>query len=176
MSRESLLPLLAEYALEHGLAGLSLRRLAKAAETSDRMLLYHFGTKEKLLAELLEYIVAGFITALDDVLPTGRMESRAAYLEAVADATRGPAFRPFQVLWWQVVAGAAQGEGVWRAAAGTIADRLFGWIEDLLPAADPARSQAARHILTLLEGAQMLDAIGRSNHADDALAALPPAP
>ena len=181
MTRATLLPLLAAYVLEYGIAGLSLRPLAKAAGTSDRMLLYHFGTKEKLVTELLEFIAAGFVAALDDVLPTGRMDSRLAVLEAVAGATRGPAFQPYLVLWWQIVAGAAQGEGMWRAAAGTIADRMFGWIEDLLPADDPARHQAARHILTLIEGAQMLDAIGRANLADPvleagwALAALPAA-
>ena len=182
MTRETLLPLLAAHVLERGIAGLCLRPLAKAAGTSDRMLLYHFGTKDKLVAELLEFIAAGFVAALDDILPTGRMDSRVAVLEAVAGATRGPAFQPYLVLWWQIVAGAAQGEGMWRAAAGTIADRMFGWIEDLLPADDPARPQAARHILTLIEGAQMLDAIGRANLADPvleagwALAALPAAP
>lgn len=176
MTRENLLPLLAAHVLDHGIHGLSLRPLAKAAGTSDRMLLYHFGSKDKLVAELLEYIAAGFVTALDDVLPTGRMESRSAVLEAVAAATRGSAFGSYLVLWWQIVAGAAQGDAVWRAAAGTIADRMFGWIEDLLPADDPARPQAARHILTLIEGAQLLDAIGRPNLADDALAALPSAP
>ena len=54
MSRETLLPLLAAYVLENGLADVSLRPLAKAAGTSDRMLLYHFGSKEELVAALLE--------------------------------------------------------------------------------------------------------------------------
>ena len=181
MTRENLLPLLAAHVLEHGIAGLSLRPLAKAAGTSDRMLLYHFGTKDKLVAGLLDYIAAGFVTALDAVLPTGRMASRSAVLEAVAAATRGATFRAYLVLWWQIVAGAAQGAGVYREAAGKIADQLFGWIEDMLPADDPARAYAARHILTLIEGAQMLDAIGRSDLVDPALEAdwvlapLPPA-
>ena len=176
MTRETLLPLLAAYVLEHGIAGLSLRPLAKAAGTSDRMLLYHFGTKQQLVAELLEFIAAGFQVALDGVLPTGRMASRAACLEAVATATRGPAFGPYLVLWWQIVAGAAQGDAAFKAAAGAIMDRLFDWLKELLPLGDPAPHEAARHILTLIEGAQMLDAVGRSQFADAALAALPPAP
>ena len=175
MTRETLLPLLAAYALEYGIAGLSLRPLAKAAGTSDRMLLYHFGSKEKLLVELLQYIAAGFEAALDGVLPTGRMASRAACLEAVASATRGPAFGPYLVLWWQIVAGAAQGDVACKAAAGAIMDRLFDWLKELLPIDDPAPHEAARHILTLIEGAQMLDAIGRPQFADAALAALPAA-
>ena len=176
MTRENLLPLLAAHVLEHGIAGLSLRPLAKAAGTSDRMLLYHFGSKDNLVADLLAFISSGFQLALDEVLPTGRLASRAAVLEAVAAATRGPSFGPYLVLWGQIVAGAAQGEAAYRAAAGTIMDRLFDWLKELLPLGDPAPHQAARHILTLIEGAQMLDAIGRPELADAALAALPAAP
>jgi AcrR family transcriptional regulator len=42
-----------DYVLEHGLTGLSLRPLAAALDTSTRMLLYDFGSKEKLVSEVL---------------------------------------------------------------------------------------------------------------------------
>jgi AcrR family transcriptional regulator len=42
-----------DYVLENGLAGLSLRPLAAALGTSTRMLLYDFGSKEQLVAEML---------------------------------------------------------------------------------------------------------------------------
>jgi len=42
-----------DYVLEHGLIGLSLRPLAAALGTSDRMVLYHFGTKDELVAAVL---------------------------------------------------------------------------------------------------------------------------
>jgi AcrR family transcriptional regulator len=42
-----------DYALEHGLIGLSLRPLATALGTSDRMLIYHFGSKAGLVASVL---------------------------------------------------------------------------------------------------------------------------
>ncbi len=42
-----------DYALEHGLIDLSLRPLAASLGTSDRMLLYHFGTKDDLVAAIL---------------------------------------------------------------------------------------------------------------------------
>jgi AcrR family transcriptional regulator len=176
MTRATLLPLLAAHVLEHGIAGLTLRPLARAVGTSDRMLLYHFGTKEKLLTELLDHISASFVTALEAILPRGRLRSRAACLEALSAATRGERFRPYLALWWQLVAGAAQGDLTARAAAGAIMDQLLGWVEELLPLTDPEPGQAARHILTLIEGAQMLDAVGRPEIADVALAGLPPAP
>jgi AcrR family transcriptional regulator len=42
-----------DYVLEHGLITLSLRPLAAALGTSDRMLLYHFGSKDALVADVL---------------------------------------------------------------------------------------------------------------------------
>jgi len=42
------------YLGEHGLAGLSLRPLATALGTSDRMLVHYFGTKEALVRQALE--------------------------------------------------------------------------------------------------------------------------
>lgn len=39
---------------DHGLAKVSLRPLARALGTSDRMLLHHFGSKDQLLTQVLE--------------------------------------------------------------------------------------------------------------------------
>lgn len=42
-----------DYVLSRGLIGLSLRPLAAELGTSDRMLLYHFGSKDQLVADVL---------------------------------------------------------------------------------------------------------------------------
>ena len=41
------------YVLSHGVADLSLRPLAKALKTNARMLVYHFGSREGLMREIL---------------------------------------------------------------------------------------------------------------------------
>lgn len=51
--RESVANAATDYVLEHGLVGLSLRPLAAALGTSDRMLLYHFDSKDDLVATVL---------------------------------------------------------------------------------------------------------------------------
>ena len=51
--RDELAEAATDYALEHGLIGLSLRPLAEALGTSDRMLLYHFEDKDDLVATIL---------------------------------------------------------------------------------------------------------------------------
>jgi AcrR family transcriptional regulator len=45
-----LLDRLADYVLAHGLTASSLRPLARAAGTSDRMLLYYFADKDAVMA------------------------------------------------------------------------------------------------------------------------------
>ncbi|MFD9125343.1 TetR/AcrR family transcriptional regulator [Kitasatospora sp. NPDC059571] len=51
--REAVLTRATDYVLAHGLAGLSLRPLAAALDTSPRMLLYDFGSKQELVAAVL---------------------------------------------------------------------------------------------------------------------------
>jgi AcrR family transcriptional regulator len=51
--RDALADAATDYVLAHGLIGLSLRPLAAALGTSDRMLLYHFDGKDDLVATVL---------------------------------------------------------------------------------------------------------------------------
>src|SRR3954447_25927128 len=44
------------YFLRHGVANLSLRPLAAAVGTSARMLLHYFGSREALIAEVMEQV------------------------------------------------------------------------------------------------------------------------
>ena len=54
--RDELLSRATDYVLEHGLIGLSLRPLAAELGTSDRMLVYHFGTKDALVVALIHSV------------------------------------------------------------------------------------------------------------------------
>jgi AcrR family transcriptional regulator len=50
---EELRDAIVEYLTKHGLADLSLRPLAKAVGSSPRVLLYYFGSKERIVVEVL---------------------------------------------------------------------------------------------------------------------------
>jgi AcrR family transcriptional regulator len=52
--RDTLLAACTDHVLAEGLIGLSLRPLAKAVGTSDRMLIYHFGNRDGLVAAILD--------------------------------------------------------------------------------------------------------------------------
>lgn len=67
---EELRGAIVQYLIEHGLAELSLRPLAKAIGSSPRVLLYYFGSKEKMVGEILAEI---------------RQRQRASYDQASAD-------------------------------------------------------------------------------------------
>jgi AcrR family transcriptional regulator len=77
--RAKLLYEVADYILSDGLADLSLRPLATAIDTSPRMLLYFFGSKERLLAEALAHIRTreqlDFKRAVSKPMPADRLES-----------------------------------------------------------------------------------------------------
>ncbi len=170
LDRQAMLCAMAAHVLQHGLSDASLRPLAKAAGTSDRMLIYHFGNKEALMAELLGYLANAYSEALDEALPTGRADSRGECLYSIAAATRRPQFVPYLALWWQIVAEASRGNETYRTSAREIMRKLLGWVEDFMPAGEADPAGAAQHVLTLIEGAQMLDAVGCSDIADAALA------
>ncbi|MEE4199946.1 TetR/AcrR family transcriptional regulator [Erythrobacter sp.] len=169
LSRETLLPLLAAHVLEHGLGGASLRPLAKAAGTSDRMLIYHFGNKETLIRELLEYIANVYATALDMALGDERARTRQQCLARILDQARQPSMQRFMVLWWEIVAGAARGIPGYGAAAEAMIAKQLVWLEQQMPEDDPDPAGGARFLLTLMEGTLMLGAVGHARTALDGL-------
>lgn len=171
MTKDSLLPLIAAHVLAHGLGQASLRPLAKAAGTSDRMLLYHFGSKEALMADLLGYIAQIYAAALDAAIGGGRAASRAEVVTRILAQGDAPEMQPFLALWWEIVAGAARDVSGYKAAAGAMMEELLGWLETQMPADDPDPHAGACYLLTLIEGALMLGAIGHGATAHQGLLA-----
>lgn len=171
MSRDTLLPKLAAYVLEHGLGTASLRPLAKAAGTSDRMLIYHFGNKDQLIADTLEYTAAIYSASLDTAMGEDRAITRQEVASRILAKTRQAEMQPFMVLWWEIVAGAARGVESYRVAAEAMMTRLLQWLEEQMPDNDPDPKGGARYLLTLIEGTLMLGAVGHARTAREGLLA-----
>ncbi|MGD9958480.1 TetR family transcriptional regulator [Nocardioides sp.] len=83
--RDELAQAATDFALEHGLIGLSLRPLAAAIGTSDRMLLYHFTDKDDLIASVLRVSVDWSVATLRALPPAP--DVRAAVLALWAAMT-----------------------------------------------------------------------------------------
>lgn len=119
-AKAELLARLMEEVAARGLADRSLRELAGAVGSSHRMLLYHFGSRDGLVAE----IVAAQEGAQRDALRTlGTEESTPAdVVRRLWDQVSSPELRPFVLLFFETVAYAARGPAH--------ADLTSAWLAD----------------------------------------------
>jgi AcrR family transcriptional regulator len=143
--REDLLELAYAYVLEHGLADMSLRPLAKAIGSSPRVLLFLFGSKDELVRALLARARADELEHADGALE-------------VWEWLAAPEHRGLLTLWTEAYARSlAQPDGPWGDfARATVEDWLAlldgdtgalavlrGGMLDLLATGDEPRVTAA---------------------------------
>ena len=159
---------MADYLLEAGLSAASLRPLAAAAGTSDRMLLYYFADRDELLVATLTRIAERLTAMLDAALPPGTRLDFKALLIALRTATGSPALVPYMRVWLELAAGSSQHRQPEQGVAHAIMAGFEAWVVDHLDDAEPAA--AAALLLAVLEGALFLDAVGRRDLADAAVA------
>ena len=130
-TRERLLAAAVEYAAEHGLADLSLRTLAAALGTSHRMLIFHFGSKEGLLVEVVREVEARQRALLaehraDPALdPLGQMQALWEHLTS-------PALWPYERLFFEVYAQGLLGKEPARRLLDDAVDAWLPPVVDLL--------------------------------------------
>ena len=170
--KSALLHAMAGHVLNHGLNTASLRPLAKAAGTSDRMLIYHFGSKDGLIAALLEHVAGMMAQGLNAALADARSDTVGACVAELVALLRTPAFQPFSNLWLDIVSASGQGAELHRAVGQNVIEGFLQWIEGRLPDHVVDRTSTARLALTLIEGILVMDAVGQSETADAAVAAL----
>jgi AcrR family transcriptional regulator len=106
-AREQLLERVMAFAAAEGIAGKSLREIARGAATSHRMLLYHFGSREGLLAAIVAAIEAqqrAVMVAMAEHARTPR-ELMIGLWEQVSREE----LRPFVKLFFEVFGLVAQG-------------------------------------------------------------------
>ena len=82
--KQALLDACIRYLLRHGIADLSLRPMAAEAGTSARLLIFHFGSKEKLLGEVLDEMQARLQQSFTGLLQA-KSEGRVAPLRMFWD-------------------------------------------------------------------------------------------
>jgi len=133
--RQELLERAYRYALRHGLADLSLRPLASAIESSPRVLLFLFGSKDGLVRALIERARADEVALLERV----RDETARGDLATVVRTTWrwlvDPAHRPLLILWLEAYARSlTEPDGPWGGFARQVVD---DWLAILAAAQAP---------------------------------------
>jgi AcrR family transcriptional regulator len=103
-----------EYVAQHGLGDLSLRSMASALGTSHRMLIHHFGSKERLWVEIVRTVEARQRELLAEILATPAPDPDPD--QPVAEAMRAwwrhisdPALWPNERLFFEIYGQALQG-------------------------------------------------------------------
>ncbi len=111
-TRERLLAAAIDAAAEHGFSQLSLRQLAAHLGTSHRMLLFHFGTKDAMLLEIVRAVEQQQRDAvlLSTSQPDGSITgSPAARMNEFWDRLRDPAMWPYERLFFEIYVQAMRG-------------------------------------------------------------------
>jgi AcrR family transcriptional regulator len=149
---------------------LSLRPLAEALGTSSRMLIYHFGTKERLLLEVVAAARARQYAMLEEWTAAGATLTEV--MRSYWQWARQDASQPYLRLFFEVFGMAVQGrpgtDGVLEALSGD-AMRLFGSLAQQ-DGADEASDELAMMAICMLRGAlfQLL-ATGERDRLDGAM-------
>jgi AcrR family transcriptional regulator len=162
--RQQLLDACTDHALEHGLPD-RLGPLAAASGASSRMLIYHFGTRDGLLREILGQARRRQVEAFTELLRVRPEEPYTATLSHAWSAMTGPRGRPYLRMFSRLHDTA--GEPLWPGF------RRVATTDWLAPLEQGMRSlgrpELATVVLALIRGLLMdLDATGdavRTNQA-----------
>lgn len=149
-ARETLRAAVADYLLENGLADLSLRPLAAAAGTSARMLVYHFGSKEGLIAEAMAEIRSRQRTLAERWIARHPKASPEELLRFVWSWITAPEHEPYLRLFLEVLGrGVRKGEHFAEFSRATF-EEWVDWAERRAGRAGrTAEAARARAILTV---------------------------
>lgn len=171
--RQAAIERMADYILSEGLGAATLRPLAAAAGTSDRMLLYYFADKDELITVTLHRIAERMTTQLDAIIPIAPSRPFSLLVEQVWSAMKSESLQPFMHVWLDLASGAARNLQPQREIAGEIIDGFLVWARGRLqPDADGEPSSSAPLFLAAVEGMYLLRAIGRDILADAAVKSL----
>jgi AcrR family transcriptional regulator len=131
-SKDALLKKVLDFAATDGIADRSLREIAAGVGTSHRMLLYHFGSREGLLAAIVGEMEAQQRAAMTE-LASQNGETAADLMGQLWQQVSSPELRPFVRLFFEVFALAVRGApGTGRLLEGLTTT----WVEDAVRAAE----------------------------------------
>lgn len=131
------------YALEHGLADLSLRPLAAAIGSSPRVLMFLFGNKDGLVRALLARARSDELAMLDRLRATsdGAPIGLAMATEQIWSWLSTPEHRPLLTLWTEAYARSlVDPDGPW---AGFAQSTVEDWFTVLTTAQPPEERESA---------------------------------
>lgn len=166
LNKADLLAAMAAHVRHVGLAGASLRPLARAAGTSDRMLIYHFGNKANLIEALLARLADEMLGAMNAILPDAPAASEADLIGEIIALYRTPTFQPYRRIWFDILSATMGDKPVHGAVAHRILVGQVAWIAARLPVGTQNPTAQAKAMLAVIQGALVLDLVGMHRAAN----------
>lgn len=143
--------------LEDGVAVLPLRDLAARLKTSDRMLLYYFGSQAELVRAALGHLSAALAARLEQALPPARLPA-GMLLKRLLVVMARPDIAPILKVWADVAARGARGEQPFAEFARGSVTGWLAWTADRLDMPGRIRREkSAAALLVVIEGMRMLE-------------------
>ncbi|MFL6121143.1 TetR family transcriptional regulator [Actinophytocola sp.] len=123
MSRADLLDRVIAYLADAGVGDRSLRQIAAGAGTSHRMLIYHFGTRDGLLVEVVRAVEERQRVALAALRSRTPREMALEFWHRLAD----PALAPYERLFFELYGAALGGQ---ESVAPVLEGIVTSWLAD----------------------------------------------
>ena len=123
MSRADLLDRVITYLADAGVGDRSLRQIAAGAGTSHRMLIYHFGTRDALLVEVVRAVEERTREALASLEARSPREQAIEFWQRLSD----PALAPYERLFFELYGAALAGQ---ESFAPVLDGIVTSWLAD----------------------------------------------
>jgi AcrR family transcriptional regulator len=149
--RQDLLDALIDAVAVGGIGDRSLRDLAEAVGTSHRMLIHHFGSRDEMLVAIVQEIERRQASMLRE-LPTNPADAFAAMWSDL----RRPELRPFERLFFECYARAAQGEAPYTRLLPVAID---GWLAEVDERSDGKADPALVRLALAVTRGLLLDLV-----------------
>lgn len=169
--RDELLDGATAWATENGITALSLRPVARSLGTSDRMLVYYFGSRDGLVEAIAERAAEALAAAIPAVDPARPPRSALAWLRECWALFGDPGLRPALALLFELDSLGVRAAGPPRVAARTVADRWISVVDEALAALGVPARRRRGGLTTIVAGAMVgvaLDALLADEPADPA--------
>ncbi|MCO1577711.1 TetR/AcrR family transcriptional regulator [Crossiella sp. SN42] len=138
-AKEKLLAAAVAWVSEHGIGELSLRQLATALGSSHRMLIYHFGSKEGLLVEVVREVERRQRAAFAELDPTTAPRE---FWRRLTDPALAPSIRLFFELYGQALQGRPGTTELLDGIVSSWTEPMTEWLRANGFPEDAARAQA----------------------------------
>lgn len=171
LKKEKYIERISEYVLVNGISDSSLKKMAEAALTSDRMLMHYFKDKSEIMVHVLNTLNRQLICLLG-----GNSQLRMEFsdcLHYINQALKEPSFGPYLNLWFEIVHLSSKGEEPYVSIGKEIGETYMEWLKTIYQPKETENYEGMTSLLyALTEGFVFLNKINMNNRITLAIGAL----